>query len=254
IGTGGHGLVFLGANVPYGAVQIGPSNLSTGRDWVAGYHISDSTIIGFAHQHLSGTGIDDLGDVVLLPFAGDLAFTRGEHGDEESGAYSLFNRDTERVKPGYYAVHLDRFDVDVELTATSRVGFHKYSYKKDDTPKVLINLDAGIGWEGKKEGHLIVENDTVVSGYRYSMGWAKNQQIYFTATFSRPIVAHRLADSTAIKEGAEITAQRAYGEFSFASQDGQDIMVKVAISPVSIENAKLNMQTELPGWDFVRVR
>lgn len=254
IGTGGHGHVFLGANVPYGAIQLGPSNLSDGWDWVSGYHISDSTIIGFAHQHLSGTGIGDLGDIVLLPFTGDLTFRRGEHGQEDSGAYSLFNRDTERVKPGYYAVHLNRFDVDVELTATSRVGFHKYSYKGDESPKVLMNLDAGIGWEGKKEGHIVVENDTVVSGYRYSMGWAKNQKIYFTATFSRPMVGYKLADSTSVKEGRAITAQRTYAEFAFEPKEEQDVLVKVAVSPVSAENAKLNMQTELPGWDFVKVK
>ncbi|PRD54823.1 GH92 family glycosyl hydrolase [Sphingobacterium gobiense] len=251
IGTGGHGHVFLGANVPYGAVQLGPSNLSTGWDWVSGYHISDSTIIGFAHQHLSGTGIGDLGDIVLLPFTGDIRFDRGEHGDEQTGAYSLFNRDTERVRPGYYAVHLDRFDVDVELTATSRVGFHKYSYKKDETPKVLMNLDAGIGWEGEKEGQITIENDTLVSGYRYSKGWAKNQKIYFTAIFSQPIVGVRLADSTAIQEGNSITASRAYAELVFGKTDGfQDVLVKVALSPVSVENAKLNLQEELPNWDF----
>lgn len=251
IGTGGHGHVFLGANVPYGAVQLGPSNLSAGWDWVSGYHISDSTIIGFAHQHLSGTGIGDLGDIVFLPFTGDIRFDRGEHGDEQTGAYSLFDRNTECVKPGYYAVHLDRFNVDVELTATSRVGFHKYSYKKGETPKVLINLDAGIGWEGEKEGQITIENDTVVSGYRYSQGWAKNQKIFFTATLSQPVVGFQLADSTTIKEGRTITASRAYAELIFAeTEEPRDLYVKVAISPVSIANAKGNMQEELSGWDF----
>ncbi len=256
IGTGGHGHVFLGANVPYGAVQLGPSNLSTGWDWVSGYHISDSTIIGFAHQHLSGTGIGDLGDIVFLPYTGDIEFRRGEHGNEQSGAYSLFRRDTERVKPGYYAVHLDRFGIDVELTATSRVGFHKYSFNPDETPKILINLDAGIGWEGEKEGHITVENDTVVSGYRYSQGWAKNQKIYFTATFSQPVASFQLADSTALQKGDTITAPRAYAALHFAGTDeaSKHILVKVAVSPVSIVNAKLNMQTELPGWNFETVR
>ena len=254
IGTGGHGHVFVGANVPYGAVQLGPSKLSTGWDWCSGYHISDSTIVGFAHQHLSGTGIGDLGDVVLLPFTGDIKFRRGEAGDVQSGAYSLFNRETEQVAPGYYAVHLDRFNVDVELTATSRVGLHKYHYQADQTPKVLINLDAGIGGEGAKEGQLVVENDSVVSGYRYSKGWAQNQKIYFTATFSRPMTAHRLADSTAIKEGNELTAERTYGEFSFDAADGKDLFAKVAVSAVSVENAKLNMQQEMPGWDFQATR
>ncbi|WDF68202.1 GH92 family glycosyl hydrolase [Sphingobacterium oryzagri] len=251
IGTGGHGHVFVGANVPYGAVQLGPSNISTGWDWVSGYHISDSTIMGFAHQHLSGTGIGDLGDIVFLPYTGDVRFDRGEHGDEETGAYSLFKRASEKVRPGYYSVHLDRFNVDAELTATTRVGFHKYAFPKGEVPKILINLDAGIGWEGEKEGHLVVENDTVVSGYRYSQGWAKNQKIYFTATFSQPVAGHVLADSTAVQQGDSISARRTYGALTFAKKDDNPVIfVKVAVSPVSIANAKQNMAEELPGWDF----
>ncbi|TDS15776.1 GH92 family glycosyl hydrolase [Sphingobacterium paludis] len=255
IGTGGHGHVFVGANVPYGAVQLGPSNISTGWDWVSGYHISDSTIIGFSHQHLSGTGIGDLGDIVFLPFTGDVRFDRGEAGNQKSGAYSVFKRESERIRPGYYAVHLDRFNVDAELTATARVGFHKYIFPQQATPKVLINLDAGIGWEGEKEGHIILENDSVVSGYRYSMGWAKNQKIYFTATFSQPVVKIRLADSTAVQPGDSIRVKRAYGELTFANNEANKaLLVKVAVSPVSIANAKLNMQEELAGWDFDATR
>lgn len=255
IGTGGHGHVFVGANVPYGAVQLGPSNISTGWDWVSGYHISDSTILGFAHQHLSGTGIGDLGDIVLLPFTGDVKYDRGAHGNESTGAYSLFRRETETLRPGYYGVHLDRFNVDVQLTSTSRVGFHKYTFLDTSEPKILINLDAGIGWEGEKEGHIVVENDTIVSGYRYSKGWAKNQKIYFTAKFSKPIVNFKLADSTSVKNGPSISASRVYGEFEFESKSPEgDILVKVALSPVSIANAKLNMEEELPTWDFGAVR
>ena len=252
IGTGGHGHVFVGANVPYGAVQLGPNNITNDWDWVSGYHISDSTIMGFAHQHLSGTGIGDLGDVVFLPFTGDVRYDRGVHGDEKTGAYSLFRRETETVKPGYYAVHLDRFNVDVALTTTERVGFHKYSYAEKQAPKVLINLDAGIGWEGEKEGQLVVENDSVVSGYRYSMGWAKNQKIYFTATFSKPIQSYQLADSSAVAAGNSLTGRRTYGELRFAGEEAgaSEILVKVALSPVSVANAKLNMSSELPGWDF----
>ncbi|MFD1768597.1 GH92 family glycosyl hydrolase [Sphingobacterium suaedae] len=255
IGTGGHGHVFVGANVPYGAVQLGPSNISTGWDWVSGYHISDSTIMGFAHQHLSGTGIGDLGDVVFLPFTGTVRFDRGQAGDPQSGAYSLFRRETENVAPGYYRVHLDRFGVDAELTATARVGFHKYTYPAQEIPKILINLDAGIGWEGEKEGHIVLENDSVVSGYRYSMGWAKKQKIYFSATFSQPVASIRVADSTAVQDGKSITAPRAYAELTFVKNPkASDILVKVAVSPVSIANAKQNMQSELSGWDFAATK
>ncbi|MCW2263155.1 MULTISPECIES: GH92 family glycosyl hydrolase [Sphingobacterium] len=255
IGTGGHGHVFVGANVPYGMVQLGPNNISNGWDWVSGYHISDSTILGFAHQHLSGTGIGDLGDIALLPFTGNVVFARGNHDNQDSGAYSFFKRKTEKIEPGYYAVHLDRFGVDVELTTTKRVGFHHYTYPANETPKVLINLDAGTGWEGEKEGNLIVENDSTISGYRYSKGWAKNQKIYFTAKFSRPIISYRLADSTAIKDGKQITVTSAYGELIFAkSKTINDLLVKVALSPVSIENAKQNLSQELSDWNFERTK
>ena len=252
IGTGGHGHVFVGANVPYGAVQLGPNNISTGWDWCSGYHISDTTIMGFAHQHLSGTGIGDLSDIVFLPFTGELKNRRGEHGDELSGAYSYFNRASETVKPGYYAVHLNRFDVDAELTTTNRVGFHKYTFNKDEEAKVLINLEASVGWEGDVEGNLVVENDSVVSGYRYSYGWANKQKIYFTATFSKPFSSFQLADSTSSKEGTELTASKVYGQFVFdrKSLPEGELFVKVALSAVDIENAKLNMQVELPDWDF----
>jgi len=256
IGTGDHGHVFLGANVPFGAVQLGPSNITQGWDWCSGYHISDSTIMGFAHLHLSGTGIGDLGDIVLLPITGNPTFRRGVHGDESSGLYSLFRRETESVKPGYYAVHLDRYNVDVELTATKRVGFHKYTYNAESAadPKMVIDLEAGIGWDAPVEGFITQENDSVISGYRYSRGWASDQRVYFTAVFSEPITTFSTITSNEVQEGTTLTTRRAYGQAQFAPADGsKEVLVKVAVSPVSIENAKLNMAEELPGWNFEQV-
>lgn len=250
IGTGDHGHVFLGANVPFGLVQLGPTNFSFGWDWCSGYHYSDSTIIGFGHMHLSGTGIGDLGDVSLMPVTGDLILKRGNLKDPQSGIYSLFRRDTEKVKPGYYSVHLDRFDIDVELTATKRVGFHKYTFPKSDDSKVIIDLQHGIGWDTPIEGYLAQENDTVISGYRYSKGWANNQKIYFTAIFSKPMKQFLVSDTTAIQPGNSIKVRKAFGQALFDTDTAEDVYVKVALSPVSIENAKLNMQAELPGWDF----
>lgn len=253
IGTGDHGHVFVGANVPFGAVQLGPSNITQGWDWCSGYHISDSTIMGFAHLHLSGTGIGDLGDVVFMPVTGEPVLTRGVHGDQASGLYSLFRRETETVKAGYYAVHLDRYDVDVELTATKRVGFHKYTYQPASAadPKIVIDLAAGIGWDSPAEGHLVQENDSVISGYRYSKGWANNQRVYFTAVFSEPVTAFSVYDTTAVQEGNSITTRRAYGVARFAAADkAKEVYAKVAVSPVSVEGAKANMAAELPGWDF----
>lgn len=257
IGTGAHGHVFMGANVPFGAVQLGPTNISHGWDWCSGYHISDSTILGFAHMHLSGVGTGDLGDIVLMPVTGYVKLREGIHGDQSSGMYSLFNRSTEMATPGYYAVHLNRYDIDVELTATRRVGFHKYIFKNKaaSDPRVIINLEAGIDWDSPSEGYLIQENDTVVSGYRLSTGWAKDQRVYFTAVFSEPINKFSLSDSVSVKDGISLTARKVYGEVFFTSSTKKkEILVKVAISPVSIEGAKRNLQAELPGWDFEKVK
>lgn len=250
IGTGDHGHVFLGANVPFGLVQVGPTNFSQGWDWCSGYHITDSTIIGFGQMHLSGTGIGDLGDISLMPATGDVALRRGNLSDPNSGIYSLFRRETEKVKAGYYAVHLDRFNIDVELTATKRVAFHKYTFPQSDASKVIIDLEHGIGWDNPQDCYLVQENDSVVSGYRYSKGWAVDQRIFFTAVFSKPMKQFVVSDSTVVKEGNSIKAKTIYGQALFDTKDKEDVYVKVALSPVSIENAKLNMQAELPGWDF----
>ncbi|MCD8193519.1 MAG: glycoside hydrolase family 92 protein, partial [Tannerellaceae bacterium] len=187
IGTGDHGHVFMGANVPFGLVQLGPSNIPQEWDWTSGYHITDSTIIGFSHMHLSGTGIGDLGDINLMPATHAVKLARGNAGDPESGMYSLFNRDTETTKAGYYAVRLERYGIDVELTATKRVGFHKYTFPASATSRVIIDLENGQCWDTPVDCYIVQENDTVISGYRNSKGWANNQWIYFTAVFSKPM-------------------------------------------------------------------
>jgi predicted alpha-1,2-mannosidase len=249
IGTGDHGHVFLGANVPFGLVQLGPSNIPQSWDWCSGYHISDSTIIGFSHMHLSGTGIGDLGDISLMPATGEQTLSRGTAGDYSTGLYSNFRRATEKVKAGYYAVHLDRYDVDVELTATKRVGFHKYTFPAAEA-KVIFDLENGQGWDRPVAGYIIQENDTVVSGFRYSTGWARDQRIFFTALFSRPIKQFTVTGTGAIPQAVQ--TEKVYGQAGFDMEGQRTLYVKVALSPVSIENAKLNMQAELPGWDFAQ--
>ncbi|MDR0660399.1 MAG: GH92 family glycosyl hydrolase [Prevotellaceae bacterium] len=250
IGTGDHGHVFTGANVPFGFVQLGPTQHTQGWDWCSGYHYSDSTIIGFGHLHLSGTGIGDLGDISLMPVIGSVPTTRGKLPDESTGIYSYFSHDNETAKPGYYSVLLDRFGINVEVTATPRVGFHKYTFPSSDDARIIIDLEHGIGWDTPAEGYIVQENDTIVSGYRKSKGWAKNQQIYFTAVFSKPMKNFIVFEQTEQKEGNSITAQRAYGQAIFDAVNKEPIFVKVALSAVSIENAKLNMQSELNDWDF----
>ena len=254
IGSGDHGHVFVGANVPFGMVQLGPTNISTGWDWVSGYHYTDSTIFGFAHTHLSGTGIGDLLDIFVMPTVGNPKLAKGEAGNMESGMYSTFDRKNEFVTPGYYSVLLDRYQVRAELTATERVGFHKYTFPEAKDAAIVINLADALNWDATVEGYLVQESETVVSGYRYSKGWADDQKIYFTAEFSKPVNGFEIYDNQTLVEGKELKSKLVYAKGLFETSKNEEILLKVAISPVSIENAKLNMNAELSGWDFEQTK
>ena len=224
IGTGGHGHVFLGANVPWGYVQLGPTENTRGWDWCSGYHISDSVLIGFGHQHLSGTGIGDLGDFAFLPVA-------------RSGQRDIiFSHGAETVTPGYYAISLHDPNVFVELTATKRCGFHRYTYAPT-TPicRLAIDLKQGIGWDSMTKAGLEQVDATTLKGYRMSKGWAVDQRDYFYVRFSKPVTMTAL-DS-------------ARWEFTF-SNGNEPLLVKVGLSAVSEDNARLNLEKEIPGWDF----
>ena len=250
IGTGFHGHVFLGANVPFGAVQLGPVNISEGWDWCSGYHYSDSTIMGFSHTHLSGTGIGDLGDISFMPVIGNVSMERGVAGKPESGFYSLFSHSEEKAVPGYYSVQLKRYNIKAELTATERVGFHQYTFPASDSSKIIIDLINGIGWDGPVETFINRVNDTTVAGFRYSKGWAADQRIFFTAVFSKPMQHFAVYDSTVLKPGDSVHARKTMTTASFATVKDEKIKIKVGISPVSIENAMKNIQAEIPGWNF----
>ena len=250
IGTGGHGHVFMGANVPFGLVQLGPTSIPQSWDWTSGYHISDTTVIGFSHLHLSGTGIGDLSDIVLMPVTGDVKHARGNHADPASGIWSLFSRANEKAAPGYYATRLDRYGVDVELTATERVGLHKYTFPAGSDARVVFDLENGQGWDSPTEGYLVKIDDKTIVGYRFSRGWANDQQIYFVAEFSKPFREFRVFEQDEPREGTELKARRVYGEASFDVKRNEPVYVKVALSPTSIESARANMAAELPGWDF----
>ena len=227
IGTGGHGHVFLGANVPFGNIQAGPTQKKQGWDWCSGYHYSDSTVIGFGQMHLSGTGIGDLGDVSLLPMT------------NLSQREVKFSHKAEYVRPGYYSVMLAS-GIRVELTATQRVAFHRYSFPADATKGyIALNLAQGIGWDKMTSCKFKQESDKTITGFRMSEGWAKDQRVYFVAEFSEPVK---------LEENERDTI----GIFSVASTN-QPLLVKVGISAVSVENARENLQQELPGWNFASV-
>ena len=224
IGTGGHGHVFVGANVPFGMIQLGPNEHTRGWDWCSGYHESDSVIIGFGHMHLSGTGIGELGDVAFLPVL-----------DEEQREV-LFSHRAERVRPGYYSVMLDNH-VHVELTATERAGMHRYTLPADaKNGFMVLNLNQGIGWDKMSQCGMKVESATLVTGFRYSTGWAKDQKVFFAAEFSRSVKQVQ-------QEGDSLSV------FSF-DNNGSPLLLRVGLSAVSVEGAKANLRAEMNHWNF----
>ncbi len=237
IGTGGHGHVFVGANVPFGLVQLGPTSIPQAWDWTSGYHESDSTVIGFSHTHLSGTGIGDLFDVTVMPVVGEVTCARGTEEDSASGLWSYADRTKEVVRPGYYSVPLVRYGITAEMTATSRVGFHRYTFPAADDAAVIFDLENGGCWDKATETHIEPSGDSRLVGWRYSSGWAKDQRVWFVAEFSRPF--------TSFEQVGEH-----YARVNFATAEGEQLMLKVALSPVSIEGAEANLAAELPGWDF----
>ncbi|MFD2244626.1 GH92 family glycosyl hydrolase [Pontibacter ruber] len=255
VGTGYHGHVFMGANVPFGAVQLGPNNLTEGWDWCSGYHYSDSTIVGFSHTHLSGTGIGDLGDLAVMPTTGMLKLLKGTHQEPEKGFLSLYSHQEEIARPGYYAVKLKRYGIKAELTATERIGFHQYTFPKSEEAHILIDLEEGIGWDQPMETFIEQLNDSTLVGYRFSKGWAADQRVYFAAVFSRPMdrfasfqVTDSLGNAVVGSKGKRIK-----GVADFTTKAGEKIKMKVGISPVSAENALANIKAEIPHWDFGKV-
>lgn len=237
IGTGGHGHVFVGANVPFGMVQLGPTSIPQTWDWCSGYHQSDSTVIGFSHTHLSGTGIGDLFDVTVMPVVGEVTYARGVEEDPQSGMWSYADRTQEVARPGYYSVPLTRYGVTAEMTATPRVGFHRYTFPQAEDAALVFDLENGGCWDKATQTHLEADGDRIVTGWRHSTGWAKDQRVYFAAEFSKPFASF------------EVTGEQ-YGRASFATTPGEQVLLKVALSPVSVEGARANLAAELPGWDF----
>ena len=224
VGTGGHGHTFMGANVPFGLVQLGPTEPTRGWDWCSGYYYDDDELIGFGHMHLSGTGIGCLGDVAFLPVK-DFKQTS-----------TRFKHEAEKVHPGYYSLQLTDPNVLVELTATERCGFHRYTFKNGAKAQLALDLSQCIGWDKLNDCLLTQESATRLTGFRRSNGWAADRRIYFSIDFSQPVTVHRLDSMERVVVSV--------------ADNTKPLLVKVALSPVSIDKAKLNMQAEMAGWDF----
>lgn len=255
IGTGGHGHVFMGVNMPFGAVQVGPTNFYQEWDWCSGYHYSDTTIVGFSQTHLSGTGIGDMGDIALMPVTGEVPMNaRGKRGDYSTNFHSFYSHTNEEARIGYYRVLLDRYNVQAELTATKRVALHRYTFPEHEHAGIVFDLKNGIGWDRPEVTSVTMLNDTTLVGCRNSSGWAVNQQVYYVASFSKPIEKLEIFNDGKAVEGTTATGNSLYARASFGTKEQEAVQVKIAISPVSIENAQLNMQSELPGWDFENTR
>ncbi|MGM9768833.1 MAG: GH92 family glycosyl hydrolase [Candidatus Cryptobacteroides sp.] len=233
IGSGGHGHVFVGASVPFGLVQLGPTSIPQQWDWCSGYHDSDSTVIGFSHTHLEGTGIGDLFDITVMPVTGSVEYSR-------EGLWSYADRTGEVAEPDYYSVPLLRYNVLAEMTATSRVGFHRYTFPASDSTAIVFDLENGGCWDKATDTGIEAEGNDAVKGWRYSRGWARDQKVFFYAKFSKPFES--------------IDTVGHYARVNFDIAEGGAIMLKVAISPVDIDGARANMAAELPGWDFEKTR
>lgn len=250
IGTGGHGHVFLGVAAPFGAVQVGPTNINKGWDWTSGYHYSDSVLVGFSHLHLNGTGCCDSGDLLFMPYTGKKEFGKCCQEDTGRGYGSRYSHDRETALPGYYSVMLDDYDTKVELTATERVGFHRYTFPDNlDSKQLMIDLSENYGDDRTTDAFLSQTDEFTVVGYRYSTGWSKGEQrIYFSARFSMPVSAE-LIDGTKEIADSSLRSTGAKGNICFP-ENAKTVLVKVGVSPVSIDNAVANLESEVPDWNF----
>jgi predicted alpha-1,2-mannosidase len=248
IGTGGHGHTYPGASLPFGMVQLSPDTRLDGWDGCSGYHYSDSIIYGFSHTHLSGTGCSDYGDILLMPTVGEVQFDNGAKTSTKQGYSSVFSHDNEWAKPGLYHVKLEEGPVNVDLTATTRAGFHRYYFPETEQANVIIDLVHRD--EVLESGIEIIGNDEI-AGFRRSKAWAADQHVYFVAKFSKPFKSAGIQqDSVLLEKVLKASGKHLKAFVQFASDGKESVLVKVGISGVSIEGARKNLQTEIDGWDF----
>lgn len=255
IGTGGHGHTFPGATVPYGMVQLSPDTRLNGWDACSGYHISDDVILGFSHTHLSGTGIGDYGDILLMPVTGEPKIPQGTADAPEQGYCSRKAPGTEKAKPGYYTVALQDYGISVDLTTTTRAGLHRYHYPKGKKPGVIVDIGHTLQSHQNKINRIEVVNDRELRGYKVTRGWARDHRVYFHAIFSQPFT-WKFADKDKLltSTGRTIDQVGAKAILSFDKLKDEELLVKVGISGVDYEGARKNVVTEIPGWNFEAVR
>ncbi|WP_442946110.1 GH92 family glycosyl hydrolase [Olivibacter sp. CPCC 100613] len=280
IGTAKMGHTFPGATVPFGAIQLSPDTDTIpyaveGKyngdvyKYCAGYQYADPTIVGFSHTHFSGTGHSDLGDFLIMPTTGELQMNPGTSDRPEQGYRSAYSHENEEAEPNYYGVKLDDHQIFAELTASTRVGFHQYTFPKASDAHIILDLMAGIyNYDDKNVWTVVrVVNDSLVTGYRQTNGWARTRTVYFAMSFSKAFKEYGTQnnDPAQVYKGfwrkfnqeknfPDVAGKKLRMHFDFDTEEGEKIKVKFAISPVSMQNALANMQHEIPHWDFDRVK
>jgi predicted alpha-1,2-mannosidase len=279
IGTAKMGHTYPGATVPFGSVQLSPETDTIAYSlngkyngevykYCAGYQYEDKTIVGFSHTHFSGTGHSDLGDFLIMPTTGKLQLNPGTASKPLSGYRSSFSHSTEKAEPAYYSVLLEDHNIKAELTATTRVGMHQYTFPKSDDAHIILDLTSGIYNYDKKNvwTFVRVENDTLITGYRQTNGWARTRTVYFAMSFSKPIKSYgQAAQEKSVYRGfwgrfdqtknfPEMAGQNLKLFFDFDTKEGEKIKIKMVLSPVSSAGALENMKKEVPGWDFDKVK
>lgn len=281
VGTQRMGHTYPGATVPFGMVQLSPETDTVQYEqdgryngnvyaYCAGYQYDDPNIVGFAHTHFSGTGHSDLGDFLIMPTTGQIQLNPGTSDNPESGYRSRFSHEKEWAEPAYYKVELEDYNIMAELTATTRVGFHQYTFPESETANIILDLSSGIyNYPGKNVWTFVrVENDTLITGYRQTNGWARTRTLYFAMVFNTPIEEYgHQKKNKGIYRGfyrkfneslnfPEMAGQDlvAWFKFKAGGQEGRKIKIKFALSAVSTEGALKNLQAEIPHWDFDRTR
>ena len=254
VGTGGHGHTYPGAVVPHGMIQPSPDTRIFQWDACSGYYYADTTLNGFSHTHLSGTGCGDYGDVLLMPVTGQVELRTEDDGTQRQTLpyASAFSHEREVAEPGYYSVFLDRYGIQAELTATARAALHRYTFPESTEAGILLDLDYSLQGQRNRTLTLRILNDSTLCGHKNTNGWAWRHDVYFYAVFSKPFEATVLSDSVQGADGKFVpTVKKAM--LRFETGEGEQVLVKVGISAVDEEGAQKNL-SEIPGWDFDNIR
>lgn len=262
IGTSAHGHTFPGATVPFGMVQLSPDTHNEGWDWCSGYHYSDSSIMGFSHTHLSGTGRGELLDILLMPTTGGVKFDPGTRENPDEGYRSRFSHKNEIAKAGYYSVILDDYQIKAELTATKRAGFHRYTFSKDEPANLVIDLNHSVKTDSILNGNMEIINDTLIVGSHRSKGWGEEgenfyvqHEVFFAIRLSQPIrKASFFVDGSVLENTKSVQGTAVKANLVFDIQKQEPLLVKVGISSVDVNGAINNLDTEIQAWDFEAIK